>query len=544
MPQPPTPSADPADPVAAATHSDPYGYYSRLVAERPFYYDEALGMWVASGAAEVAAVLDHAACRVRLPAEPVPATLLGSPAGGVFRHLARMNDGEPHRRLRPVVSATLQIPTIEQVTGEAERWAEYLWRGLGPASDPAEITAVAFALPAHVLGSMLGLADAALPGTAFDIGELVRCMAPGAAGDQAASGGLAAARLRAAFSTASDRQGGEGMLGAMVRGMERAGLGRDVAIANAIGFLVQAHDATAGLIGNALVALARRPEHCASAVAEPALLARVVDEVLRHDPPVQNTRRFIAEPASLAGHELQPGDAVLVLLAAANRDPAVNPDPDTFDVDRRDAQVFSFGMGAHACPGSASAAAIARAAVARLLANGVDPARLDARPAYRRSVNCRIPELTWKNRVPPPADATTHPRTVLSGARSRAMIAVIFEVEPAEGRREEYLDIAAALRPLLEEIDGFVSIERFESLTNPGRILSLSFWRDEAAVERWRGLGEHRAAQARGRAEVFRDYRLRVAHVLRDYGLLERAQAPGDSRAFHSEPGPAADLRS
>lgn len=113
------------------------------------------------------------------------------------------------------------------------------------------------------------------------------------------------------------------------------------------------------------------------------------------------------------------------------------------------------------------------------------------------------------------------------------MIAVIFEVIPAEGRREEYLDIAAELRPLLEGIDGFVSIERFESLTRPGKILSLSFWRDEAAVAEWRRLGEHRAAQARGRAEVFADYRLRVASVVRDYGMFARAQAPGDSRAFH-----------
>jgi heme-degrading monooxygenase HmoA len=117
------------------------------------------------------------------------------------------------------------------------------------------------------------------------------------------------------------------------------------------------------------------------------------------------------------------------------------------------------------------------------------------------------------------------------------MIAVIFEVQPAEGRRGEYLDIAADLRPLLDRIDGFISIERFESLSRPGRILSLSFWRDERAVEQWRGLGEHRGAQMRGRAEVFADYRLRVASVLRDYGMTERDQAPRDSRAVHDAAG-------
>lgn len=116
------------------------------------------------------------------------------------------------------------------------------------------------------------------------------------------------------------------------------------------------------------------------------------------------------------------------------------------------------------------------------------------------------------------------------------MIAVIFEVVPHPERRGEYLEIAAALRPLLETIDGFISIERFESLSEPGKVLSLSFWRDEAAVEQWRRLGEHRGAQARGRAEVFRDYRLRVAEVVRDYGMFQRAEVPDDSRAFHAAP--------
>jgi heme-degrading monooxygenase HmoA len=113
------------------------------------------------------------------------------------------------------------------------------------------------------------------------------------------------------------------------------------------------------------------------------------------------------------------------------------------------------------------------------------------------------------------------------------MIAVIFEVIPAPGRKQEYLDLAAALRPQLEKIDGFVSIERFASLTNEGKILSLSLWRDEDAVSRWRRLDEHRVAQAKGRAGIFADYRLRVATVVRDYGMSDREQAPQDSRAAH-----------
>ncbi len=114
------------------------------------------------------------------------------------------------------------------------------------------------------------------------------------------------------------------------------------------------------------------------------------------------------------------------------------------------------------------------------------------------------------------------------------MIAVIFEVWPAEGERERYLDIAAALRRELETIDGFISVERFESLTTPGKVLSLSFFRDETAVVAWRNMAGHRAAQRAGRGGVFADYRLRVAQVVRDYGLGERDEAPADSRAAHS----------
>lgn len=110
------------------------------------------------------------------------------------------------------------------------------------------------------------------------------------------------------------------------------------------------------------------------------------------------------------------------------------------------------------------------------------------------------------------------------------MIAVIFEVAPAEGRRDEYLDLAGAMRALVEGHDGFLSVERFESLTTPGKLLSLSFWRDEAAVERWRALSRHRAMQAKGRDGLFADYRLRVAHVIRDYGMGAREEAPADSR--------------
>ena len=114
------------------------------------------------------------------------------------------------------------------------------------------------------------------------------------------------------------------------------------------------------------------------------------------------------------------------------------------------------------------------------------------------------------------------------------MIAVIFEVEPYLGQRQAYFDLVSAMRPLLDTINGFISIERFQSLTSAGKILSLSFWRDEEAIAEWRRLEPHRCSQVAGRTTIFEDYRLRIAGVVRDYGMFERDQAPEDSRAFHA----------
>lgn len=113
------------------------------------------------------------------------------------------------------------------------------------------------------------------------------------------------------------------------------------------------------------------------------------------------------------------------------------------------------------------------------------------------------------------------------------MIAVIFEVWPHPEQREAYLKTAASLRPLFEKIDGFISVERFESLTEPGKLLSLSVWRDEQAVAEWRAVEAHRLVQARGREILFANYRLRVAAIIRDYGKNERDEAPADNRAIH-----------
>jgi heme-degrading monooxygenase HmoA len=115
------------------------------------------------------------------------------------------------------------------------------------------------------------------------------------------------------------------------------------------------------------------------------------------------------------------------------------------------------------------------------------------------------------------------------------MIAVIFEVIPANGKKDEYFKIAEALSPILKKMDGFISVERFQSVSDKGKILSLSFWRDEESIQRWRNVEMHRWAQSQGRETIFKDYRLRIAAVSRDYGMFDRKEAPVDSQLFHNK---------
>jgi cytochrome P450 len=353
----------PATAVAAVTHPDPYPYYAGLVAERPFYRDDALGLWVASSAAMVRAVMTSEQCRVRPPTEPVPKALLGSPAGEIFGQLARMTDGAPHLRAKLDVSGHLAALDPLKIADQAAACARRLAEEIGTLGSSQSLAEFTFRLrfPAE-----------RLPTLARWTLDFVGCVAPAASPEQLERGKAAATQLAEAF---------------------LAHLGRtelDHVVANRIGYLSQACEATAGLIGNTLVALARHPEAAARVASEPAFLTAVVREVVRHDAPVQNTRRFVAQACSIAGQTLPEGDAVLVLLAAANRDPAANADPARFDPLRRERQAFTFSLGPHACPGEMLATAIAAAGVAQLIAAGVRPERL-GHVAYRPSANLRLP---------------------------------------------------------------------------------------------------------------------------------------------------------
>jgi cytochrome P450 len=354
----------PAHPVAAVTHADPYPYYAELVARRPLYRDETLGLWVASSVSAVTAVMTSEWCRVRPTAEPVPRALLGSRAGDIFGRMIRMNDGGPHDEVRPTVAGVLEAVDDDRAAEASQRWARVLSAGHGPSD-------FAFHLPVYVVAGLLGVPPTRLREVVGWAGDFVWCFSAVSTPEQVEGGKAAASHLWDLFHA--------------VRGHS------DVDVANAIGLLFQAYEATAGLIGNTLLALAAYPDVHERIIREPPLLLPVVQEVVRHDPPIQNTRRFVARSGTVGGQPMIEGDAILVVLAAANRDPRANPEPARFDIHRRDRRAFTFGTGAHACPGERLATTIAVAGVAELLRTGVHPAGLRGRTSYRPSANARVP---------------------------------------------------------------------------------------------------------------------------------------------------------
>lgn len=385
----------PRDPVAAVIHPDPYPYYAELVAERPMYRDERQGYWVASSAEAVTAVLTSPRCRVRPAAEPVPKAIAGSPAGEIFRRLIRMNDGGGHEAAKYAAAATLGSLDAERLAEESARWARPL---AGAGVEPAAISSFVFALPVHVVGSLLGAPPAFLRQTTQWMSHFVRCLAPSSTPSHIERGKDAAGHLLELGEMMLADGPAEGLLPVLARQARRAGVeDRALIVANGIGFMSQAYEATAGLIGNTLLALGTRPALCDAVKTDPALLPAVTREVARHDAPVQNTRRWVATAGPVGGHDLGEGDLVVVVLAAANRDPLANPRPHAFEPHRPERRLFTFGVGPHACPGEALAVGIAAAGVAALLEAGLEPATLPSRLTYRPSANTRIPLFDMLN---------------------------------------------------------------------------------------------------------------------------------------------------
>lgn len=313
------------NPLLTAPHQpDPYALYAGLRAAHPagLHHDTELKLWIASSAAAVEAVLRHPALRVRPATEPVPKTVAGTASGALFGGLMRQNDGPVHQRGKAWATSFLHR---EWPIDAAAR--QVVDRGASPSVAP--LNSLLFEAPVRVLSQLLHGDDAgALP---QQVRAVIASWSPTADEPARTTGSEAAAQLLAR-------------------------LDHD---ANRVGLFTQTCEATAGLMGAVLVALQREPGLRAQWLADPALDDTLALEVARHDSPVQNTRRFATEACEVLGQQLQPGDAILVLLASANRDPAANADPERFDLHRTSPRCFTWGLGGHACPGAALSRGIA-----------------------------------------------------------------------------------------------------------------------------------------------------------------------------------------
>jgi cytochrome P450 len=374
--------------LTAAAHPDPYPYYAALLAYRPIYREHRLGLWVALGAREVTEVLSSAALRVRPQAEPVPAVIDGTPAGEIFGNLVRMNDGPRHARAKAAIGACLAAIDITHVAAIARREAAALARTLA-LQHRQGLGRFNFALPVRVVAQAIGLSEETAGRCAALVGDFVRCLSPLSGPEEIAQSNRAAASLLEILRDAWRHNSG---LSPHADRLRDLGVSEsDAVIANLVGFMSQTYEATAGLLGNTLLALANHAHLCRRIAGDDALLQRVIEEAARYDPSVHNTRRYVAEDCVIAGEAMKSGDQILVVLAAANRDPAHCDRPHVFDPDRADRRSFTFGVGRHACAGQAIATTIAAAGIQALTAHGLDIAALAGPVEYRRSVNSRIP---------------------------------------------------------------------------------------------------------------------------------------------------------
>lgn len=372
----------------AAAHPDPYPYYAALLAYRPIYREQRLNLWVALGARVAAEILENDLCRVRPAAEPVPPAIAGSSAGAVFGNLVRMNDGGRHAALKPAIGAAIGAFDPAALTGAARRVATGCLEESG--IEAAGIDSFARTFPVRVIAEMIGLPIEAAPTAARLIADFARCLSPLSSPAQIEDSKTSTAELlRLLGECAESKRGGLPMQ--LDRLMSLGIAQREVAMANLLGLMSQTYEATAGLIGNTLLALARDADLRRRASGDDALLRRIVREVLRHDPPVHNTRRFVAEDCVIAGQGMKTGDTILVVLAAANRDPMLHARPHTFDPERADKSCFTFGHGRHACPGAIIATELAAIGVQALMARAVPFDDLLRSVRYAPSVNARIP---------------------------------------------------------------------------------------------------------------------------------------------------------
>lgn len=380
----------PAHVRAAPTHADPYPYYSEL-SQRGLFFDEAQSVWVAAGAEAVAAVFDNPQCFTRPHEQPVPEAMRGTSVAEIFARLVRMRDGPDQAVLKRALSGAVQSLDLRHIEQVARAQANALISEIMPQQDRARLTQFLSALSSRSVATLLGVPPAQLQNLERWIGEYGAAAAAAVTGappvtDTLMATGAAASREIYALFDGLVVAETDTLSSRFARAAREAGVtDRADIIANAAGILIQGQGAIAALMGLTLLALSRQPE------LKTEMLPAVTEEVLRCDPGTQSTLRFMARDSVVAGQPLRAGDCIVVSIAAANRDPALNPDPMRFNPRRPARRYFEFGRGAHACPGQAMSMMIARIGVEALLAAGVRLEGLEQTVSYRPSAHIRIP---------------------------------------------------------------------------------------------------------------------------------------------------------
>ena len=371
---------DPVHPLAAVTHPAPQDYYRRLAEGPPLRFDVQLDCWLATGAAGVQAVLAHADCHVRPPGMAVPENLLGTSCGAIFGELVRMNEGARHTVPKQVLASALGQVDLARLHQSTLQIASDHIPG-----NAVDLNDAMFELPLFAMADLLGFSTKQWPQLAAWTRDFVACLSPLSNSAQLAGAQLAAAALLQRFILLLR----DPVPGSLLAEIKAAGWQSEAGLlANLVGLLSQTCEATAGLIGNAVLALRTHSGLQAQLRSDPSLWPAVLREVSRHDPSIHNTRRYTACKVEIGGVALPPRQMILVVLASAGHDASVHAEPGRFMLQRSVSPMLGYGHGRHACPSQQLAQTIAVAG-AQAWADVLNGMPLAWR--YQSSLNARIP---------------------------------------------------------------------------------------------------------------------------------------------------------
>lgn len=381
------------NPLTLSSHTNPYPHYQALRDLTALRYDPERQFWIASSAKVVQAILSSEVFVVRPPAEKIPSNIRSGNAAEVFGHLVRMNEGMSHQIPKQVLQTSLRSINFSQHQSAAKD----LFQGLAgnlPLQSSAHINAWQMAFPVSLVAHLCGFSDDNLAQVVDWTRDFVACLSPLSTNEQIQNAHAAARELQTGFlellrsSTASPLSF---LASLQAEAGSKSWHNSDAIIANLIGLLSQTYEATAGLIGNSIVTLHTQPLLRAQLVTQPERITDFIAEVACYDPPVQNTRRFVTQDIEIAGQHLRAGEAVLLLLAAANRDPQANRNPETFELQRDDRCSFTFSHARHQCPGQALALSMTALVLSHVISHSTAEQWQALKWQYRPSLNGRIP---------------------------------------------------------------------------------------------------------------------------------------------------------